>query len=46
MNRETHIVTIFTAANLVPRALYTHKWFHKNFDDYPKERKAIFPYAL
>ena len=33
-------------ANLVPRAIYTHKWFHKNFDDYPKNRKAVIPYLL
>jgi 3-oxo-5-alpha-steroid 4-dehydrogenase 1 len=39
-------VLAITIANLVPRALYTHKWFHKNFDDYPKERKAVIPYLL
>lgn len=39
-------VLAITIANLVPRALYTHKWFHKKFEDYPKERKAIFPYIL
>jgi len=26
--------------------LFTHKWFHKNFDDYPKARKAIIPGIL
>lgn len=39
-------VLAITMANLIPRALYTHKWFHKNFDDYPQERRAIFPYLL
>ncbi len=39
-------VVAVTAANLIPRALITHKWFNKQFDDYPKERKAIFPYVL
>ena len=39
-------ILALTVANLVPRALYTHKWFHKNFDDYPKDRKAIIPYVL
>ncbi|MCP4299410.1 MAG: 3-oxo-5-alpha-steroid 4-dehydrogenase [Gammaproteobacteria bacterium] len=39
-------VLAITIANLVPRALYTHRWFHKNFDDYPKERKAVIPYLL
>ncbi|MDG1770917.1 MAG: 3-oxo-5-alpha-steroid 4-dehydrogenase, partial [Luminiphilus sp.] len=39
-------VLAMTAGNLIPRALYTHRWFRKNFEDYPKERKAIFPKLL
>lgn len=39
-------VLAITIANLVPRALYTHKWFLKNFDDYPKERRAVIPFVL
>jgi len=39
-------VVAVTAANLIPRALVTHKWFNKNFEDYPEERRAIFPYIL
>ena len=39
-------VIAITIGNLVPRALYTHKWFKKNFEDYPTERKAIVPYVL
>lgn len=39
-------VIAITIGNLVPRALYTHKWFNKHFADYPKERKAIVPYVL
>ena len=39
-------VLAMTAGNLIPRALYTHKWFHKNFDDYPKDRKAVIPGLL
>ncbi len=39
-------VLAITMANLIPRALYTHKWFHKNFDDYPRERKAVIPFIL
>ncbi|NBT28223.1 MAG: 3-oxo-5-alpha-steroid 4-dehydrogenase, partial [Gammaproteobacteria bacterium] len=27
-------------------AIYTHRWFHKNFEDYPAERKAIIPGIL
>ena len=37
---------MFTSANLVPRALFYHKWYKKNFTDYPTDRKAIFPYLL
>lgn len=39
-------VIAVTAANLIPRALITHKWFNKQFEDYPQQRKAIFPYVL
>jgi len=39
-------VVLVTVGNLVPRALVTHKWFNEHFDDYPKERKAIFPHVL
>ncbi len=41
----TYVLAI-TMANLVPRALITHRWFKKNFDEYPKERKAVFPGIL
>lgn len=37
---------IWTAANLIPRALSHHKWYNKQFADYPKERKAVVPYLL
>ena len=37
---------VWTAANLLPRALEHHKWYHETFDDYPKERKALIPYLL
>lgn len=39
-------VVAISAANLVPRALYTHRWFQKEFPDYPPDRKAIIPFAL
>lgn len=35
-----------SAANLVPRALATHKWYHEKFDDYPSGRRALIPYVL
>jgi len=34
---------VWTAANLVPRAWSHHKWYRVHFDDYPSERKALFP---
>ena len=36
---------VFTAANLVPRAVSNHKWYLKNFPDYPKKRKALIPFV-
>lgn len=37
---------VWTAANLVPRALKHHAWYHARFEDYPKARKAIVPGLL
>jgi steroid 5-alpha reductase family enzyme len=37
---------IFTFANLFPRAISSHRWYKKNFPDYPPERKAIIPFIL
>ena len=37
---------IWTAANLIPRALAHHKWYKEKFPEYPLERKAIIPYIL
>lgn len=34
---------VFTLANLAPRAKAHHKWYHANFPDYPKNRKALIP---
>ncbi len=34
---------IWSAANLVPRALAHHKWYKNKFADYPAERKIILP---
>jgi protein-S-isoprenylcysteine O-methyltransferase Ste14 len=36
----------FTAANLVPKAISSHRWYREKFSDYPVERKAIFPFLL
>ncbi len=37
---------IWTAANLIPRAISHHKWYKKRFSDYPENRKAIIPYLV
>lgn len=37
---------LFTAANLVPRAIAHHAWYRKTFPDYPSDRKAIVPALL
>lgn len=37
---------VFTAANLVPRAVAHHRWYRRTFDSYPEERNAIVPYLL
>lgn len=33
----------WTIANLVPRAITNHRWYHDKFPDYPTERRAINP---
>ena len=37
---------VWTFANLVPRAKNHHDWYHSKFEDYPKNRKAIFPFLF
>jgi protein-S-isoprenylcysteine O-methyltransferase Ste14 len=37
---------VWTCANLIPRALTYHRWYRAQFPEYPRERKAIFPFAL
>ena len=37
---------LFTAANLLPRALSHHQWYKSQFPDYPSERKAVIPFVL
>jgi steroid 5-alpha reductase family enzyme len=37
---------IWTFVNLVPRALDHHRWYKKNFENYPAKRKAIFPFII
>ena len=35
---------IWTCANLIPRAIANHRWYKKEFPDYPSERKKLIPY--
>jgi steroid 5-alpha reductase family enzyme len=35
--------SVWTIANLAPRALSHHKWYKKKFAEYPKSRKALVP---
>ena len=37
---------VWTAANLVPRALSHHRWYQARFPDYPTGRKAVIPFLL
>lgn len=37
---------LFTILNLAPRAVSYHRWYKKNFPNYPKERKAVIPFLL
>lgn len=37
---------VWTMANLFPRALDHHKWYKSKFEDYPAERKAVFPFII
>ena len=40
------VFVIFTLSNLYPRAIISHRWYRENFADYPKERKAVFPFFV
>jgi protein-S-isoprenylcysteine O-methyltransferase Ste14 len=38
------VFVLWTAANLVPRARSHHRWYKKEFAEYPPERRAIIPF--
>lgn len=38
------VFLVWTLSNLLPRAVQNHRWYQENFDNYPKERKVIFPF--
>jgi protein-S-isoprenylcysteine O-methyltransferase Ste14 len=37
---------VYTAANLVPRALSHHAWYRREFPEYPAGRRAVIPFLL
>ena len=38
---------VYTASNLIPRAVAHHEWYLRKFDEYPKERKwAAIPFVV
>jgi hypothetical protein len=40
------VFALWTAANLIPRAMRHHRWYREKFADYPKKRRAIVPFVL
>jgi len=37
---------VWTVCNLLPRALDHHRWYKKQFPEYPAARKAVLPFIL
>jgi len=37
---------LWTLANLVPRAISHHRWYRKQFADYPRSRRALVPFVI
>jgi 3-oxo-5-alpha-steroid 4-dehydrogenase 1 len=40
------LFAVWTAANLVPRAIHHHRWYREHFPDYPRLRRAVIPFLL
>ncbi|KAJ2784594.1 hypothetical protein GGI15_002207 [Coemansia interrupta] len=34
------------ACNLIPRAVFIHRWYRQTFSDYPTDRKAMVPFLI
>jgi len=39
-------ILALSAANLLPRAVATHRWYLERFPDYPRNRKILIPYLF
>jgi 3-oxo-5-alpha-steroid 4-dehydrogenase 1 len=39
-------ILAISAANLVPRAVATHRWYRETFPDYPRKRRVLVPYLF
>ena len=39
-------ILAISAANLVPRAVETHRWYKARFPDYPPQRRALVPFVF
>ncbi len=37
-------IFLISCANLVPRAVESHRWYKEKFSDYPKDRKVLIPF--
>ncbi len=45
-NLGTLSFALWTAFNLIPRAMNHHKWYRIYFTEYPKDRKAVIPFLF
>jgi len=43
---STSAFAVWTAANLIPRSLAHHRWYQRQFENYPGNRKALIPGLL
>lgn len=46
LNPAGLVILFISMANLIPRALSTHKWYQSKFEDYPSDRRALIPFVL
>lgn len=39
-------ILTLSMANLIPRAMATHRWYREKFPEYPKHRRILIPYVF